>query len=49
MHETIATSKEIGLVHHTINMDTVTRGTFEEFLCQMAEPIYFEYDNAGHM
>jgi transposase len=52
----LATSNEIGLVHHTINMDTVTRDTFETFIRQTAdialqmfpqnEQIYFVYDNA---
>lgn len=53
---TFATSNEIGLVHHTINMDTTTRASFENFLQQTAqacrhmlpvdEPIFFIYDNA---
>ena len=52
----IATSNEIGLVHHTVALQTVTRETIENFLRETAdtalqmfpddEHIYFIYDNA---
>ena len=53
---TFATSHEVGLVHHSINLQTTTRETFENFLQETAEAcqemfppeetLYFVYDNA---
>ncbi|XP_072168667.1 uncharacterized protein [Diadema setosum] len=53
---TFAVSSEVGLVHHTIASETVTRDTFEAFLATTAhecdnvfppnEDVYLIYDNA---